>query len=308
MADPAEVGKLRHRHCACREPTKSPIVQPLRESNMVPIHTARLATPGQDLPAEPVHVLAPLRRDLVVATISSHSPVLVGADWVRIDGSRSPLAANALRRKHAPSPALFDIPGASTRRYRNLLTTTESLVFAAGEDFAWVNLRDLQHPAELEHARCFVGSGTRLSCTVSDPRVLQRYFDEICLAGDCVLLDLRCLGQKLPPSYLDSLMRAVLKRAIEHSTPALLISGLLPTQARRSGAAELGQLGTLLSAGYQGIVLIRETEYTTEPQEAVDLARSLVSYAAESAGLAQTRGSARVLDAGPHGPSGWLRY
>ncbi len=276
---------------------------------MARIHTARIAAPGRDLPAEPARGPTPLTRDLVIATVSTRSPALVGADWIRIDGSQSPLASTALRRKHAPSPALFDIPGARTRRHRNLLTTTESLVFAASEDFAWVNLRDLQHPVELERARSFVGDDTRLSCTVSDPGVLQRYFDEICRTGDCVLLDLRDLGQKLPPSYLDTLMRAVLKRAVEYSTPALLISGQLQTEARqpRAAAAELGQLGTLLSAGYQGLVLIRETEFSAEPQEAVDLARSLVKYAAESAGFAHARRSARIFDDGAVDSSGWLR-
>jgi hypothetical protein len=272
--------------------------------------TARIATPAREHPAEPVTVLAPLSRKLVIATISARSPVLVGADWVRIDGGQSPLAATGLRRKHAASPALFDIPGAQTRRYQNLLTTTESLVFAASEDFAWVNLSDLHHPMELERARSFVGDDTRLSCTVSEPRVLQRYFDEICDASDCVLMDVRGLGQKLPPSYLDTLMGAALKRAVEYSTPALLVSGLLPTQARqpRAAAAELGQLGTLLSAGYQGLVLIRETEFSAEPQEAVDLARSLVAYAAEAAGLARARRSARIFDDGTDDSSGWLRF
>ena len=279
---------------------------------MARIHTARISTPARELPAEPVRSLAPLTRDLVIATISTRSPALVGADWVRIDGGQSPLAATGLRRKHAPLPALFDIPGARTRRYQNLLTTTESLVFAASEDFNWVNLSDLQHPMELERARSFVGDGTRLSCTVSDPGVLQRYIDEICHTSDCLLLDLRNLGQKLPPSYLDSLMRAVLKRAVEYSTPALLVSGLSPAQARKprtnTAAAELGQLGTLLSAGYQGLVLIRETEFSAEPQVAVDLARSLVAYAAESAGLAHARRSARIFDDGTDDSSGWIRY
>ncbi len=63
----------------------------------------------------------------------------------------------------------------------------------------------------------------------------------------------------------------------------------------------------LLCAGYQGLVLIRETEFSAEPREAVDLARSLVAYAAASAGLVHTRRGARVFDDGTDDSSGWLR-
>jgi hypothetical protein len=277
---------------------------------MARFHTARIAAPGRDLPAAPERALPPLATNLVLATISTRSPVLIGADWVRIDGGQSPLAAAALRRKHAPSPALFDIPGARTRRYQNLLTTTESLVFAASEEFAWVNLSDLEHPAELERARNFLDDDTRLSCTISDPGVLQRSFDEVCHTSDAVLLDLRGLGQKLPPSYLDTLMRAALKRPGEFMTPALLIPGLLPSQARqpRAAAAELEKLGTLLAAGYNGLVLIRETELSAEPQNAVDLARWLVTQTTESAGLAHDRRGARILDDAVDDSSGWLHH
>ena len=93
------------------------------------IHTAHIAAPGQDPGEIPEQSLEPLAPDLVVATVSARSPRLSGADWVRIDGGQSPITAAAIRRNHAPVPALFDIPGAQTRRYRNLFTTTESLVF-----------------------------------------------------------------------------------------------------------------------------------------------------------------------------------
>lgn len=229
------------------------------------------------------------------------TPLLNGADWLRVDGGQPLVDAEALRERHAPRPVMYDIPGANNARYRNLLTTTESLVFAASTGFPWVNLRDLEDPGDLERAREFVGDTTRLSCTVSEPRVLQRSIDDLCELGDALLLDLGAMGQKLPPSYCETLTHAVVKRAREHGTAVLI----LPAARTVSGqaAAELGRVGALLAAGAHGLVLVTETQHNARAQEAVDLARELVNRSVVKP--PRGRHSARVLD---DDSSGWASY
>jgi hypothetical protein len=196
---------------------------------------------------------------------------------------------------------MYDIPGAHNPRYRNLLTTTESLVFAASTGFPWVNLRDLEDANDLERARTFVEETTWLSCTVSEPRVLQRSIDDLCELGDALLLDLHALAQQLPPTYCETLCLAVVKRAREHGTPVLV----LPTARTTGGhaAAELGQVSRLLSAGAHGMVLTTETEHNPRAQDAVDLAREIV----ERSSLPEPRSShsARVVD---DDSSGWTPW
>lgn len=269
-------------------------------------HAARIARGRADLPALPSSSRPPLDPELVVATVGLRSPLMLGPDWIRIDGGQSLLDVSRLIDRHAPLPALFDIPGASSPRYRNLLTTTESLVFAATAEFSWVNLRDLEDPGDLQRARDFVGDATRLSCTVSDPRVLQRHLDDLCTLGDALLLDLRALRQNLPPSYLDALLHAVLKRAGEHSTPVLLVAAMSPdpVTAERAASARLGELGQLLAAGARGLVLTRETELSPRAQEAIDLARSLMDHVRRSG---RSNGSARLGGRPADDSSGWLR-
>lgn len=265
---------------------------------------ARIARGHADLPALPPR--PPIAADIVVATVGIRSPRLLGPDWIRIDGGRSLLDVPGVVARHAPVPAVFDIPGPDSPRYRNLLTTTEALVFAATAEFPWVNLRDLDDPAELERARDFVGESTRLSCTVSEPRVLQRHLDELCEIGDGLLLDLRALGQKLPPSYLDVLLHAVLERTREHSTPTLLVADLAsaPVGAVRGASARLGEIGRLIAAGARGLVLTRETELNPRPQEAIDLARDLLDHVRRSTGPVC---SARLAPDRDGDSGGWLR-
>ena len=259
---------------------------------------ASIAGPGRDLPLPDERPTRVLRSGMLVATVGMRTPRLNGVDWLRVDGGQPLVASEKLRDRHGPRPVLYDIPGARNARYRNLLTTTESLVFAASTGFPWVNLRDLEDPGDLERARTFIDDNTRLSCTISEPRVLQRSIDDLCELGDALLLDLRAMGQKLPPTYSETLTHAVVKRAREHGTPVLL----LPAARTVGGqaAAELGQVGQLLAAGAHGLVLTTETEHNTRAQEAVDLARELVARSA----LADPRGrhSARLLD---DDSSGW---
>lgn len=273
------------------------------------LHTARLAHPDRDLDAPQEPSLPRLGDDLVIATVSPRSGILVGADWIRIDGILPPVEAAALRTRHEPCNALIDIPGAHSPRSRSTLTTTESLVFAASAEFGWINLGDVEDPVELERARFFVGDRTRLSCTVGDPRVLQRHLDDLCTLGDALILDLRELGQKLPPTYLEVLLHAVLVRTTEHETPTLLIPGLAPQEARnpRGAAAALGPVGNLLGAGARGLVLTRETEFNPEAQSAVDLARELIEQSRAASGHRRARNTARVIEEGLEDPSGWFR-
>ena len=133
--------------------------------------SASIAGPNRDLPLPEPRFPRALRRGIVVATAGLRTPLLNGADWLRVDGGQPLVDAETLRDRHAPRPVMYDIPGARNPRYRNLLTTTESLVFAASTGFPWVNLRDLEDPGDLERARDFVGDTTRLSCTISEPRV-----------------------------------------------------------------------------------------------------------------------------------------
>jgi hypothetical protein len=220
------------------------------------------------------------------------TPLLNGTDWLRVDGGQPLVDAGTLRERHAPRPVIYDIPGANNARYRNLLTTTESLVFAASTGFPWINLRDLEDPGDLERARSFLDESTRLSCTVSEPRVLQRSIDDLCELGDALLLDLGAIGQKLPPTYCETLTHAVVQRGREHGTPILI----LPVARTVSGhaAAELGRVGQLLAAGAHGLVLTTETQHNARAQEAVDLARELVKRSVMTP--ARRRHSARVLD------------
>lgn len=267
---------------------------------------ARLALGPSDHPALPTPAHAPFDEDVVVATVGSRSPLLLGPDWIRIDGGQSLVDVVDLVRRFAPLPAVFDIPGAHSPRYRNLLTTTELLVFAASAEFGWVNLRDLVDPAELDRARQFVGPQTRLTCTVGDPRVLQRHLDELCESGDGLLLDLRALGQNLPPSYRDVLLDAVLKRTREHGTPVLLVGGAAGATppGTRGASARLGELGRLLAAGARGLVLTRETEFSPRPQDAVDLARDLID---QVRALTAVRPSARLRRGASDDSGGWIR-
>jgi hypothetical protein len=253
---------------------------------------ASIAGPARDLPLPELRGTRLLRRGVVVATVGLRTPRLNGVDWLRVDGGQPLITAETLRDRHGPRPVLYDIPGARNPRYRNLLTTTESLVFAASTGFPWVNLRDLEDPGDLERARSFVEESTRLSCTVSEPRVLQRSIDDLCELGDALLLDLHAIGKKLPPTYFEILTHAVVKRAREHGTPVLV----LPASRTMGGhaAAELGRVGQLLAAGAHGLVLTSETEHNAKAQDAVDLARDLVLQSM----LADTRGrhSARLVD------------
>jgi hypothetical protein len=213
---------------------------------------------------------------LVVASVGTRTPRLAGADWIRIDGGQPLVDAEQLRERHAPCPALFDVPGPDSARYRNLLTTTESLVFAA------------------------TSGQTRLSCTVAAPWTLQRSLDSICRLGDAILLDLPALARQLPPSYCGILSHAVIKRAREHDLPVLLI----PSTTARGAAAELGRIGQLLAAGAHGLVLTSETTHNPRAQEAVDLARALVDGSSPSPADERARRSARV---GPDDDaSGWI--
>ena len=246
----------------------------------------------------------PLDVDLVVATVGARSPRLLGPDWIRIDGGQSVIGVSELVDRHAPLPAMFDIPGAESPRYRNLLTTTESLVLAASAEFPWVNLRDLRDASQLEHARDFVGDQTRLSCTVGEPRVLQRDLDAVAELGDALLLDLRALRQKLPPSYLDSLLLAVLNRTRELQCPVLLVPEIGPAERAPGSAARLGALGRLLAAGARGLVLTRETEVNPRAQDAIDLARDLMAHVRHST---PNGPAARLGDRPSEDSSGWLR-
>lgn len=273
------------------------------------LRTARLANQDQDLVAPRPYSLPELPADVVVATVSARSAALTGADWVRIDGSLPPLEAAALRTQHAPVAAMLDLPGPGSPRARSPLTTTESLVFAASEDFAWVNLRDLEGPAELERARFILGGTTRLSCTVGSARVLQRDIDTLCSLGDALILDLRALESSMASPGLELLLHAVVQRAHEQGTPVLLIPGLAPAQTResRTAAASLGSVVPLLGAGARGLVLTRETEWNAEAQSAIDLARDLINRAREAAGRPKDRASARLVSEALEDPSGWVR-
>jgi|GEM_PF-3423615 len=272
-------------------------------------NAAQIADPQHQALIDERAALPALASDLVIASVTARSPLLTGADWIRIDGALPPLEAAALRRKHAPLPALLDIPGPRSRRARSPLTTTESLVVAASEDLAWVNLSDLLDPGELKRARFFVGDRTRLSCTVGEASVLQRHLDDICEAGDALILDLRALGKEVPPTYLEVLLHAVLKRTREHGTPTLLMPGLAPRQARerRSAAAATAPVAKLLAAGARGLILTGETEFSADAQAAIDLARELIWHARESTGTHRSRHSAQVVIDGLDDPSGWLR-
>ena len=262
--------------------------------------TARIAGPDDPRPSGSGHGPSPLRAGLVVASVGPRTPRLTGADWIRIDGGQPLVEAEQLRERHAPCPALFDVPGPDSARYRNLLTTTESLVFAATSGFGWVNLRDLEDPADLERARTFLDDQTRLSCTVAAPWTLQRSLDSICRLGDALLLDLTALARQLPPSYCGILCHAVIKRAREHDLPVLLI----PSTTARGAAAELGRIGQLLAAGAHGLVLTSETTHNPRAQEAVDLARALVDGSSPSAVDERAQRSARL---GPDDDaSGWI--
>jgi hypothetical protein len=269
------------------------------------INAARIARGRADQPALPSRPIPTLGCDLVVATVGPRSPLLIGPDWIRVDGGHSLIDVSRLVERHAPLPALFDIPGASSPRYRNLLTTTEALVFAATTGFGWVNLRDLEDPDELDRAREFLGEHTRLSCTVAEPRILQRHLDEICELGDALLLDIRALSDRLPPSYLDALLHAVLKRARERATPTLLVAGFDPRPGTgpRLPSARLGSVGRLLAAGAHGLVLTRETELNPRAQDVIDLARELIGHVRSTA---TPRSRARAGRIAPDDSSGWM--
>lgn len=260
--------------------------------------SASIAGPNRDLPLPEPRSPRALRRGLVVATAGLRTPLLNSADWLRVDGGHPLVEAELLRKRHSPRPVIYDIPGANNARYRNLLTTTESLVFAASTGFPWVNLRDLEDPNDLERALDFVDESTRLSCTVSEPRVLQRYVDDLCELGDALLLDLGALGQKLPPTYCETLTQAVVKRGREHGTPVLILP--MARTVSTGAAAERGLVGQLLASGAHGLVLTTETQHNARAQEAVDLARELVTRSILTQGPG--RHSARILD---DDSSGW---
>ena len=238
------------------------------------------------------------RSVLVVATVGPQTPELKNVDWIRIDAAQGTLDAFADRRSHPSSPVMFDIPGPRTRRTGSLLTTSEFLVFAAAEGFEWVNLRGVNDPEEVLHARQFLPPSTRLSVTISSPAVLLRALPDLCEAADAVLLARAELRRALGPHTADDALRAAIHTAALHAAPPLLGSGILTsmTHAMQPDAREVEELSALVDDGVRGLVLMRETTHGRDPQGAVDVAR-LVAEHARQAGPAlggEQRPSARV--------------
>ena len=114
------------------------------------------------------------------------------------------------------------------------------------------------------HPRTWRGEVYRMRFAVSAPGRATRFV--VGTPKRRATLDLGAIGQKLPPSYCETLTHAVVQRARDHGTPVLI----LPVGRTVSGsaAAELGRVGQLLAAGAHGLVLTTETQHSAGAQEA----------------------------------------
>lgn len=219
---------------------------------------------------------------LVVGSVDPNTPTLPGADWIRLDGAQGNLDQLLRLRERHGLPTCFDIPGPSTRRNHSLLTHSEYLLFAASQEFEWVNLRGVLSASEIEHARRFLGPEVRLTATIQTPRVLRRSLDEICGAADALLVSCEHLERAVGPRHLRDVLRIALLGAVARQRPAFLVSGLLPSSIGSvlPDPSEVDQLVQLVSDGYRGLILTRETTDAVDPRGNVALARLIAQRGA----------------------------
>ncbi|HKK73019.1 MAG TPA: hypothetical protein VKA86_17595 [Candidatus Krumholzibacteria bacterium] len=247
---------------------------------------------------------------LLVATIEGPGAVPRGIDWVRIDGASGTLETIERRREACAHPVLFDIPGPDTRHRDTLLTTSEFLVFAAAEDFDWVNLRGVRSAEDVLHAREFLPDSVRLSVTLSTPRALRHALRPLCEVADALLFDREELRHSLGTRRTDAMLASAVRHASDRGTPTLLASGVLPSMLRRDQPRhrDVERLSDLIEDGLCGMVLTREITGTDDPQSRVDVARLLAQHGQRRRPVAtsQPRPAARlggrmsvVLDAAP---------
>jgi pyruvate kinase len=244
---------------------------------------------------------------LVIASVDASTPVLHGMDWIRIDAARDGLHRSGSVRDRYEEPAMLDVPGPATRREGSSLTTSEFLVYAAAEEYEWVNLRGVQSVHEIERAREFLPESTRLTVTASTPNALQRSIDELCEEGDAVVLGCHELERVLGRHRVRDALRVAVLGAATKGKPCFAASGLLRSMLRssRPGPRDLDRVTTLAQDGCAGFILSAETLEGAHAQSCVDVVRLVAEHAPGSTPSPRTgtrRPAARV--GGPATPAG----
>lgn len=221
---------------------------------------------------------------------------LHGIDFARVDGARWSAHELERIRRQQGAPLLLDLPGRHTPRHHGTLTRSEFLVYAASESWEWVNLRDLEHPEELQRAREGLPEKVRLSATISSPEVLHRGLVELISPLDVLFVDERALASRLDPRRWRDTLQATFLECAREGVPCLLLSELLPSMIRPEEAhlEELGRLVQLLDDGCSGFVLDTETCNHPRAQSATNILRLITERRRHEARAAAPRAAARV--------------
>lgn len=236
------------------------------------------------------------RRALLGATVGPANSQLHGLDFVRVDGAKwSAIELDRIRGEHV-APALLDLPGHRTPRRHGTLTRSEFLVYAATEEWSWVNLRDVEQPDELRQARECLPEKVRLSATISSAEVLHHEIPRLREHADVLFVDERALRPQLEPLRLRDSLQLAFRQCARAGRPCLLLSELLPSMIHpeEPQLEEIGRLTQLLSEGCSGFVLTAETCQNPEAQSAVNILRLVTEHRRRRIRAGDPRAAARL--------------
>jgi len=209
----------------------------------------------------------------IIATVACGTPILRGADLIRVDASHGTLAEITRTRASYSCPVILDLPGPSSHARTSLLTTSEFLIFASAEGFDWVTLNGVRELRELQHARELLLPSIQIASCVSLPDELgDTQMESIVAASDALVLP---YGELVARSGGDRARQQVgraLVACARRRRPLLLSGGLLSTMvdSRMPEISQLEWIGEFANAGCAGFILAEETAASPHAQLCVD--------------------------------------